>query len=186
MSSHHLTCALCLEKYNKKELLPKSLPCLHTFCRQCLVLFLRQHLASNQLPCPTCRKLFPRPENGVDDLPTNFMIRDLMETSDSQPGNLVCSLHKDKAACVVCSDCQVGLCTVCITKIASSPHVHHNLADVESLVQAASQLCEDMEHIKADIDSVHQEKLKHLTKCATSANESINRIATKTIRKIND
>ena len=183
-SPHHLTCALCLEKYNKKELLPKSLPCLHTFCRQCLILFLQQDHASDQLPCPTCRKLFPRPENGVDDLPTNFMVRELMETS--QPANLMCSRHMDKAACVVCLDCQVGLCTLCITKLASSPHVHHNLADVESLVQAASQLCEDMEHIKADIDSIQQEKLKHLTKCATSANQRINKIAKKTTDKVRD
>ena len=184
MSSNHLTCVLCLEKYNKKEQLPKSLPCLHTFCRRCFILFLQQNHASNQLPCPSCRKLFPRPENGVDDLPTNFMLYDLMEMS--RPVNLMCSQHKDKAACVVCSDCQVGLCTVCITKLASSPHAHHKLADVESLVQAASQVCEDMDHIKADIDSVYQKKLEHLTKCATSANKSINNIATETIRKINN
>ena len=184
MSSNHLTCVLCLDKYNTKELLPKSLPCLHTFCRQCLVLFLQKTHASNQLKCPSCRKCFQRPEYGVDDLPTNFMLRDLLETS--QPANLMCTSHVDKAACVVCLDCQVGLCTVCITKLASSPHVHHNLADVESLAERARELCEDMEHLKANIDSVHHEKLKQLTECATSASESINRIATETTRKITD
>ena len=83
MSSRHLMCSLCLEDFDKQELKPKSLPCVHTFCRQCLVLYLQKHYELDNLPCPTCRQLFARPETGVDDLPTNFVILDLLDDDSS-------------------------------------------------------------------------------------------------------
>ena len=85
MASHHLTCSLCLDKYDTKDRMPKSLPCLHSFCRQCLVLFLENHRDESNLPCPICREVFPQPENGVDGLHTNFMLRDLIHADDSPP-----------------------------------------------------------------------------------------------------
>ena len=84
MASDHLICCICSEKYNNKNLIPKGLPCLHTFCRQCLVLFLQKHHDKDQLPCPACRKLFPQPENGVDDLPTNRVVRDLIDQEQTE------------------------------------------------------------------------------------------------------
>ena len=80
MASEHLICSICSENYNNTNLVPKALPCLHTFCRQCLTLFLEQTQDGNELPCPMCREPFQRPENGVDGLRTNFMLQDMIDS----------------------------------------------------------------------------------------------------------
>ncbi|XP_026294191.1 uncharacterized protein LOC113218176 [Frankliniella occidentalis] len=59
-----MECDICTEHFDGAERLPKSLPCGHTVCLQCL----------GRLPdrrCPTCRQDFNGPPDG---LPTNFMV----------------------------------------------------------------------------------------------------------------
>ena len=79
-----LICCICDERYNKKGLLPKYLPCRHTFCRQCLVLCLQQNQDEDELPCPLCRKPFERPDNGVDGLHTDFKAVASMDSQETK------------------------------------------------------------------------------------------------------
>ena len=44
------TCTLCLEKVRE----PRTLPCLHTFCRYCLSAYVRQTVKDWSFPCPFC------------------------------------------------------------------------------------------------------------------------------------
>ena len=50
-------CALCLEVLHA-ECTPRALPCLHTFCHNCLEQYLehRQN-PDGTYPCPTCREV---------------------------------------------------------------------------------------------------------------------------------
>ncbi|XP_069120121.1 transcription intermediary factor 1-alpha-like [Argopecten irradians] len=58
-SSHLLDCPICLEQLR----LPKYLPCLHTFCEECLSLYIVKETISGKsdngtsFTCPVCRKL---------------------------------------------------------------------------------------------------------------------------------
>ncbi|CAH1249840.1 TRIM3 [Branchiostoma lanceolatum] len=67
-----LTCPVCLLHFRD----PRVLPCLHTFCRECL-----QEWATKQQPleCPTCRTQVSLPDQGVDGLKTNFYVNNLLD-----------------------------------------------------------------------------------------------------------
>ncbi|XP_050402041.1 tripartite motif-containing protein 59-like [Patella vulgata] len=79
-----LSCLICFEKFNN----PKTLPCLHTFCLDCL----RSYIKSTTLfkngtsfKCPTCRDLatVPRPKSPdwAAQFKTNFYVNNLMEAA---------------------------------------------------------------------------------------------------------
>ena len=46
----HLACSVCLKQFKD----PKVLPCLHSYCHDCIVK-LAEHAKSNKLNCPNCR-----------------------------------------------------------------------------------------------------------------------------------
>jgi len=69
-----IQCSICLEDFND----PKSLPCLHTFCLECLRSHCRDKLPGDELLCPVCRKGCLVPEAGISAFPLNFFINDLL------------------------------------------------------------------------------------------------------------
>ena len=48
----HLTCSVCLEQLKD----PKVLPCLHSFCHDCIVKLAKNGKSKN-MACPECRKV---------------------------------------------------------------------------------------------------------------------------------
>eukprot|EP00112_Aurelia_sp_Birch-Aquarium-sp1_P022616 Seg643.5 transcript_id=Seg643.5/GoldUCD/mRNA.D3Y31 product="E3 ubiquitin-protein ligase TRIM71" protein_id=Seg643.5/GoldUCD/D3Y31 len=115
-----LICAICLERFTN----PKFLACLHTFCSQCL------HRISNQEPttcivCPKCRKETPIPEKGIDQLPINFFINNMLdvvqykfeEIKKEKRKGLKCEqCHDNDNSTSRCVECDVMLCGSCIAE----------------------------------------------------------------------
>ena len=71
-----LTCSVCLKRYTR----PKTLPCLHSFCHDCLGRFPvdiqgGQHFIS----CPVCRQTTQLPDKGVSSFQTAFLINSFLE-----------------------------------------------------------------------------------------------------------
>jgi hypothetical protein len=63
-------CSVCTETYNN----PRILPCVHTYCgcnfkSSSYKNFIYGKLPGDQVPCPTCRKVFSIRDNGVNSLP---------------------------------------------------------------------------------------------------------------------
>jgi len=87
-------CSICFEDLAN----PKSLPCFHTFCLQCIKHHYRLDSPGDQVNCPVCRSSFVIPVGGVDQLPNNFFLTGLSDAKKSE----------DKAAeiipCIACSD----------------------------------------------------------------------------------
>jgi len=54
-------CPICLEDFKD----PKSLPCLHTFCLECLRSHCRDKLPGDEFLCPICRNSCLVPEAGI-------------------------------------------------------------------------------------------------------------------------
>ena len=74
-----LSCAVCFETLAQ----PKTLPCLHSFCRDCLV-EIAGFEGSVALACPSCRKPSGIPAGGdVDTLPSNFHLINLIERMEA-------------------------------------------------------------------------------------------------------
>ena len=48
----YLSCAICFEQFKE----PKVLPCLHTYCKECLVKLLKKIGPDHVITCPECRQ----------------------------------------------------------------------------------------------------------------------------------
>ena len=126
-----LTCSICLDLYTN----PKSLPCLHSFCQQCLEGLPLDCQGDNHfISCPTCRYHTQLPKSkGAADFPTAFHINNLKEVH-----NLLIKVSGQQVTCKSCTttnatgyckECAEFLCQECIDghkKYASI--AYHNIA----------------------------------------------------------
>ena len=109
-----ITCSVCDEIFNE----PKTLPCLHTFCKKCIRSCVEMATGINKAgksTCPLCR--LPFLKDGLASLPTNFVINSLIEIFDSKrkrDKEIQCDECEDDAtACTWCVECEKGLCQEC-------------------------------------------------------------------------
>ncbi|XP_064597117.1 tripartite motif-containing protein 2-like [Liolophura sinensis] len=74
----HLTCQICFQAFTK----PKALPCLHTFCEECLRDYTvsRSYDTVGQFQCPMCRKAIDIPPGGVSNFQDNHLVQSLSHT----------------------------------------------------------------------------------------------------------
>ena len=117
-------CPICLSDCKN----PKSLPCLHSFCLHCLQECWKDKRPRDRVPCPVCRKELAIPDNGLDALPHNFFVQNLIDATvgSNELGAVLCeSCEKGveesegdvPPATVYCVDCSQKLCKRC-----SRPH----------------------------------------------------------------
>ena len=103
-------CAICLQDMLNRT--PKALPCLHTFCMECI-----QVLPSNnnKITCPTCRKECDLSTKGVDHLPDNFHLQSFLQNKQQSNKNCFgCSTHgKVSKAINQCVECEIEMCKPC-------------------------------------------------------------------------
>ena len=70
-------CCVCFETYQKTgSKCPKLLPCVHTFCAQCL----SRLIVNGKIKCPECRSWHPLSEEGVQTLPTNRRVLEYLNS----------------------------------------------------------------------------------------------------------
>lgn len=75
ITEEFLTCTICFEIYKD----PKTLPCLHSFCKDCINNLRQEKAGKNSYPCPICREVFQLPKDGAGDLKTNFCLKNLID-----------------------------------------------------------------------------------------------------------
>lgn len=102
---------------------PKILPCLHTFCRRCLMEAIETN-PTKSLSCLSCYRHVELNENGVDGLRANMFIENIMdiisphhEYEARERGNTSTNARTNLAS-HICSNCEEGLqvtshCRVC-------------------------------------------------------------------------
>jgi len=131
-----VTCPICLDDFTNS----KMLPCVHSFCLKCLQNNCRNEKNGDDVPCPVCRKNFRIPDSGLDALPHNFFLENLIDERDalSQKAEEVCEVcvaaenDEDEnegeipSATVYCVDCNQKLCRRCSrscrSKTRGGPH----------------------------------------------------------------
>lgn len=111
-----ITCSICSELFKE----PKTLPCLHTFCKECMQASLgTAERMKGQKTCPLCRS--PVPKDGITSIPTNFATNRLIEIFNSRrtrdDNQAVkcdeCDSEDGAVACMWCVDCEKALCEEC-------------------------------------------------------------------------
>ncbi|XP_072016860.1 uncharacterized protein [Amphiura filiformis] len=101
-------CGICNEIINQ----PKALPCLHTFCLECLREWSKPNKETVTCPVLNCKKTTPMPSNGVDGLPGNVFVSSLINTSSSRGRNVPCVCCEETGNDVMarCLECNGFLC----------------------------------------------------------------------------
>ena len=112
-----ITCSICGDLFTD----PKTIPCLHTFCKRCI----EKSIESNKkmasiVCCPLCHA--PLPQDDMSSVPTNFTINHLVEIfrKRKEAGKsltlkeIKCSsCEADLPAVTWCIECENGLCQQC-------------------------------------------------------------------------
>ena len=107
-----LKCAICLELFQD----PRILPCLHTFCRECIQHSLNKN---RSLKCPVCRAKHELNAEGARLLPVDeYALQELpLKKLQQQVGNTEqeCKSCGKQASLVAwCDDCDAMICQPCV------------------------------------------------------------------------
>ncbi|XP_071950822.1 E3 ubiquitin-protein ligase TRIM45-like [Antedon mediterranea] len=154
-----LECAICEGRLNN----PKYLSCHHTFCLKCLEDWVNRN--GELLSCPTCSKSCSIPEEGLQRLPPNTSVTELLETIEQ-------FTNADQMRCVTCGkeghpesycqDCREFLCLNC------SGH-HKNIRacknhKLQSVEDVRSMSVKDIIATYPPLCSIHNESLSSFCK----------------------
>ena len=118
------TCPICMEDFNNSRILP----CVHTFCLECLQGHCKDKMVGDDVACPLCRSEFQIPDSGLEGLPHNFFLQNLIDARDASTQKIevlceVCAAENNEdegetpSATMYCADCNQKLCAGC-----SRPH----------------------------------------------------------------
>ncbi|XP_033752808.1 uncharacterized protein LOC117336408 [Pecten maximus] len=146
VNARSLECPICLDKLRH----PKSLPCLHSFCEECLAAYISkdtENSSVNTFPCPICRAVtVPLDPTAAVHLwakqfPTNSL---LMELSDTHKEGHLCQPCKHKGdsktpAEFWCDRMNSFFCSSCKT-------CHHDIIHVECNIIHVSEMTNQTKH----------------------------------------
>ena len=131
-----ITCPICQEHYTE----PKVLPCLHYYCKKCILKLALRTQSGESFHCPECRCEATLPERGVDSLKTAFFanrLKSKVTTLQRAHGKVevkceLCTTFSNAEA--FCRQCARFICTECVlihTKLQT--FVSHEIATLEDL-----------------------------------------------------
>jgi len=134
-------CPICKDELQN----PRLLPCIHSFCLECLEQYCRDSLPGDDVSCPECRTDFEIPKNGVAGLPVR-MFSGPKDTAHLAV-KATCSEHEERLR-MYCFDCSMKVCSTCCLET----HKSHNYARYEQV----------MEKFVRSIDNVIQPLTSHI------------------------
>ena len=153
----HLKCGICLEFFQD----PRSLPCLHTFCRECIQRSLNEE--NHSLKCPVCRAkhelregagLLPVNQYALQELPLKRLQQ--QREDNGGPHQLVeCKSCGEQAVMVAwCYDCDAMICQPCVTlhKKIASLRGHHVISNKEGQQPIVSKTSYCPRHIRVELN----------------------------------
>ena len=161
--SLHITCQLCSKPYKE----PRILPCLHSFCGQCLHKEIEKSGTKQNMECPTCQRSITIPEGGVNAIPQNLHLGFEVEVagymskigSDGEKPCDACIDGSTGPAVVFCCTCHHLLCKACHDYHKRNKILcHHRIVGLDkvslkllpSIMKPAEHLCSQPYHEKEE------------------------------------
>ncbi|XP_006815101.1 tripartite motif-containing protein 2-like [Saccoglossus kowalevskii] len=137
IDDNFLVCTVCSERYRNA----KILPCLHSFCEQCIHKLVQKSGGKN-IPCPVCRRVHDLPE-GASSVQSNVFLNELvvlLGKRDKKTNEVhKCEGCQRDPMTTHCIDCAIGLCDICISTHKRLPSTKsHNLMSRQTFEAAKS------------------------------------------------
>ena len=138
-----ITCGICQDHYTE----PKVLPCLHYYCKKCVLRLALRTGTGKPFSCPECRCEATLPGGGVDELKTAFFVNRLkttVSTMERAYGKVevkceLCSNFGEKAE-AFCRQCAMFICKNCIEHHKNLKILlTHEVASLEDLKQGRAK-----------------------------------------------
>lgn len=118
LNDSQLWCPLCSGRLNE----PRILPCLHSFCKPCLEDKVND---KESIKCPVCFQETALGDMGLEGLPSNMLINNLLDVVSGQddelengtvaPSSICTSCDDGLTATHLCKDCNEVLCDSCVS-----------------------------------------------------------------------
>ena len=158
-----VTCAVCQEHYTD----PKILPCLHYYCKQCILRRALRTGKNKPFSCPECRKDTTLPEGGVEELKSAFFINHLKsmyvkhkKALSKQDQCEICTKPQALAE-AFCQQCDKFACKSCVHmhSVMKATFDGHKIVSIDQLlkIKAEELVPKNVAHSKCEI---HSELLK--------------------------
>ena len=120
-SISHTICGMCSKSYND----PRILPCLHSFCQQCLLHEIEKSDSQQVFKCPTCDHSMSIPVGGASGLPQNLHLGFEVEVA----GYMSKIVGNSEVCCDECIDGGSGpaevFCCTCRQFLCAFCHEYH-------------------------------------------------------------
>ncbi|XP_072047957.1 uncharacterized protein [Amphiura filiformis] len=141
-----LNCGICLTPFKN----PRALPCLHSFCEECLERWAKANKKgkSKVFACPNCMKSTQIPAEGIQGFPAHFLVNSLQETVNMEKikedySEKLCSKCNKPGtnALIYCCNCQHFLCKSCYDSHSPwGPMKHHKVISIDDLASGKVSL----------------------------------------------
>ncbi|KAL8559592.1 hypothetical protein ACOMHN_008303 [Nucella lapillus] len=142
------TCTLCLEKVRE----PRTLPCLHTFCRYCLSAYVRQTVEDWSFACPLCSQVMQPSTKGLsveqwlETFPSSNFLQQLTRILEARQSEQACDICRQEQMLVEasawCRACMEALCSDC-----SRVHTRSKASRDHALISMDTLLNEPLEKL---------------------------------------
>ncbi|XP_046384889.1 E3 ubiquitin-protein ligase TRIM32-like [Ischnura elegans] len=173
-----LECAVCLERLKE----PRTLPCDHTFCLNCLKTQMSSPLGSADgsagvVKCPTCRRdaAIPR-QGGLASLPTNIYLESLLRVLSERPPALPQTPPPSGSGCskcgngglphlYICGHCQQVLCKDCLPEHLKE--MKQEMLEIQEKIKGVTQRLEEAEkeftvrfqHLRSQVEAERDQRV---------------------------
>ena len=158
-----VTCAVCQEHYTD----PKILPCLHYYCKQCILRLALRTGNNKPFSCPECRKDTTLPEGGVEELKSAFFINRLKsmyvkhKKALSKQAHCEICTNPQALAEAFCQQCDKFACKSCVHmhSVMKAAFDGHKIVSIDQLlkIRAEELVPKNQAHSKCE---VHGKSLK--------------------------
>ena len=140
LTSTYLQCKICTKVFDDDKKYPRLLPCLHTFCHECVT----SKINDGNITCPTCKAEHDVTSDNLDTkLPRDNTRRDLYDfvRVKRAPSAVSCTGCGKNMAGQRCKECAEFLCKDCEeAHMRVNKTKDHTLMRLDSLKQSVSMV----------------------------------------------
>ena len=149
-----VTCPICFELFEGRN--PRALPCLHSFCSDCIQGVLdaaRIVKITDDILCPICKKPATVPGGNVSKLPADFLSRQIQAIIEQmKTKHAICKVCEtttnQSEVASYCFQCTMAVCTTCKSK-HDRRHKNHAQVRVSASTIAYVVCPEHDKHVEA-------------------------------------